>query len=521
MYVTVNDLVDVHALGVSMVAGRAGGANPIRFPHISELEDPTPWLSGGELLLTTGMGLSVAAPEQRAYIERLCDAHLSGLGFGIGFRFDEVPAALREAAEAADFPVLEVPYPVPFIAITEAIATRLTEERLKDAQMSVEVHERLTTMISEGAGPADVLDVVVTLGGGWALLFDLKGDVLASAGAPNLEVPASGEVWAGLPPGLIRRRGPTTASEVSPRGTRVALAVLAGKRHEAVLVFGKERKLDQRERIVVRHAVTVLGLLLASRRAVIEAERRIAGDFLNDAFAARLTGPELERRLELVGFRRGAPLAALVLEASPELDPEALEDLAWATDAALGARSTAVRTAVVAGRVAALITHEDAPSVARSLADEVTGGAGETRRLRVGVGTNVDASDIRSSYLSAIFALRAAPPHWSVASPKDLGAYGFLLGAQSRPVLEGFVNSVLGSLIERDRARASDLVASVRAFIASGGRWQQGADALGVHRHTLRYRVRQAEELLGRDLSSAEDRLELWLALKAHEVLDE
>jgi PucR family transcriptional regulator, purine catabolism regulatory protein len=79
----------------------------------------------------------------------------------------------------------------------------------------------------------------------------------------------------------------------------------------------------------------------------------------------------------------------------------------------------------------------------------------------------------------------------------------------------------LGPLMDRDQAKSSELVASVRAFIESGGRWEPGAEALGVHRHTLRYRVRQAEELLGRDLSSAEDRLEVWLALKAADLLGE
>jgi purine catabolism regulator len=64
-------------------------------------------------------------------------------------------------------------------------------------------------------------------------------------------------------------------------------------------------------------------------------------------------------------------------------------------------------------------------------------------------------------------------------------------------------------------------VDSVRAFIAAGGRWEQGSEALGVHRHTLRYRVRLAEQLLNRDLSLAEDRLEVWLALKAAEILEE
>jgi len=64
-------------------------------------------------------------------------------------------------------------------------------------------------------------------------------------------------------------------------------------------------------------------------------------------------------------------------------------------------------------------------------------------------------------------------------------------------------------------------VESVRSFIAAGGGWERGAEALGIHRHTLRYCVRQAEQLLNRDLGSAEDRLEVWLALKAAEILEE
>jgi purine catabolism regulator len=55
--------------------------------------------------------------------------------------------------------------------------------------------------------------------------------------------------------------------------------------------------------------------------------------------------------------------------------------------------------------------------------------------------------------------------------------------------------------------------------VEASGRWGDAADALGVHRHTLRHRVRRIERLTGRDLTRARDRVELWLALKARELL--
>jgi purine catabolism regulator len=283
---------------------------------------------------------------------------------------------------------------------------------------------------------------------------------------------------------------------------------------------GKDRRLEQRDRIVTRHAVTVLGLLLSARRAVVEAERRIAGDILSEAFSGRLAGGDLERRLELVGFAPASTPTVLVVE--PRDDSGELGDVLWVVDSALGTRCAAVRTAQVGRGIAAVVLHEDPPALARALADELRRALGRSggAALRVGLGTTVLPSSVRDSYLAALFALRAAPAGQDVVLPADLGSYRFLLGAQTRPALEGYVRAVLGPLIERDEVRSSELVDSVRAFIGSGGRWEKGADLLGIHRHTLRYRVRQVEDLLGRDLASAEDRMEVWLALKALDVLN-
>ncbi|MDQ4142891.1 MAG: PucR family transcriptional regulator ligand-binding domain-containing protein [Actinomycetota bacterium] len=525
MPVTVKDLLEVPSLDLRLVAGEAGIERSIRWAHTSELTDPTEWLSGGEFLLTTGMGLQGSAPHQRAYLQRLVDADLAGLGLGLGFGFERVPLPIVEMADEVGFAVVEVPYPTPFIAITEVVSSRLGEDRLRDAQMSVEVHERLTSMVTAGAGPSEVLEQVVQLAPGWAFLFDARGAVTAEAVAKGAHLPDAAEVWAGLPKNILARRGPATAGQAGPRGTSVALAVSTGGGHrpEGVLVFGKQARIEQRDRIVIHHAVTVLGLLLSSRRAVIETERRVAGDVLSEAFEGRLEGKELARRLELVGFGSDARLSVLVIE--QERSEGQVDDLAWAVDAATGARAPTARVGIAGGRVAAVVDHPDPGALAKAVIAEVRETLGEEGNgatgLRIGVGESVDPERIRDSYVAALFALRAAPEMKSIALPSDLGSYGFLLGAQPPGVLDGFVRSVLGPLIDRDKSKSSHLVESVRAFIEAGGRWEQGAEALGVHRHTLRYRVRQAEELLDRNLSEAEDRLEVWLALKAAEILAE
>lgn len=106
---SVRELAELPGLGLELAAGAPGAENAIRWVHVSELADPTPWLEGGELLITTGLGLGETAKARREYVRRLAAHGLAGLAFGIGFGFDEPPAALAEEAERLGFPLLTVP----------------------------------------------------------------------------------------------------------------------------------------------------------------------------------------------------------------------------------------------------------------------------------------------------------------------------------------------------------------------------------------------------------------------------
>src|SRR5687768_14817143 len=219
MPASLSDLLELPGLGLTVVAGKENLDRPVRWAHVSELQDPTPWLKGGELLLTTGMGLKGSPALQRSYIRRCVKAGLAGIGFGVGFDFDEVPPAIVRAAEREGFPILEVPYPVPFIAVVEAVFSALSEDRLREAQYSVEVHDHLASLVSDGAGPPDVVDEVVALTGGWAMLFDMRGEVLAQSARPRVKVPEPIGVWQRLPEGVTGKDGPRTSSELGPNGT--------------------------------------------------------------------------------------------------------------------------------------------------------------------------------------------------------------------------------------------------------------------------------------------------------------
>lgn len=72
---------------------------------------------------------------------------------------------------------------------------------------------------------------------------------------------------------------------------------------------------------------------------------------------------------------------------------------------------------------------------------------------------------------------------------------------------------ILGPLSERTE-EALALRRTLRAYLATGGRANQTVRELAIHRNTLRHRLERIERITGCSLASADDRAELWMALR-------
>lgn len=101
----------------------------------------------------------------------------------------------------------------------------------------------------------------------------------------------------------------------------------------------------------------------------------------------------------------------------------------------------------------------------------------------------------------------------SVASAGDLGPAGLLLHSP-RPALEAFVAAELGPVLDRP-----ELLQTLAAWCETGGRRQETARAVTVHRNSLTYRLARIGELLDADLHEPDVQFRLRTALTAVELL--
>jgi purine catabolism regulator len=143
------------------------------------------------------------------------------------------------------------------------------------------------------------------------------------------------------------------------------------------------------------------------------------------------------------------------------------------------------------------------------------GGAGEDDELVVGLSAPAGPIAAATAYKQAEQALSVARRRGRALVEHEEVAAGSVLPLLADDAVRAFADGLLRALKDHDATGRGDLVASLRAWLSRHGQWDAAAADLGVHRHTLRYRMRRVEEILGRSLDDPDVRMELWLALKA------
>ncbi|MFN8197715.1 MAG: PucR family transcriptional regulator [Nakamurella multipartita] len=261
MALTVRELAQLPELGVHLIAGAAPGApDPITWVHVSELDDPTPFLSGGELLLTTGLfvrdGLDLAG-----YVGKLRDAGVRGLGFGVGLSFAEIPDELVRAADALGLPLLRVPRRTPFIALSRAVSSALAADEYAAVARTFTAQQELTRAALSPQTPARLIRLLARKIDGWAVLLDERGAALATSSERAAAVVPVVAVEVAR---LRDHRGSIGAGfeiDVDGRTDTVSLQpVGAGTRRRGFLAVGRPGPLPSADRHLVNAAVMLLTL---------------------------------------------------------------------------------------------------------------------------------------------------------------------------------------------------------------------------------------------------------------------
>ena len=502
-----SELLADPGLGLEVVAGHAGldRRGPVRWAHISDTPDPTPWLEGGELLLTTGLGVKDSETLQRRLIAGLAARGVVAVGFGTGVTLEAVPPAMVAACDQHGLPLITVPYEVPFLAVTRRVSSHIYEEHFATLRSAVALHRQVLAAVTGGQGIAAVLGTVGrAMPAATLVAFDFAGAELARhdpSGRLDALDPAA--LWSACG-GTTHASTPATLHD----GQAVTRApVRIGDELEAVVVAVTDAPLLEHEVLLFEQGLAGVSLELSRRRSVREAQRDRVDELLEETAAGRSSSGLIDRALGRLGVP--APPAYRVLAVARPEGATAHQLCLVVEDALLPLGRPVVGH--LGGTLYAMVPEGGDDAAARVVSAMRSRGWPEPCIGRSRVKRELDA--LRAALREAHVALLIDDPE-PVRDVDQLGIGGLLAGIRDDLGATDFVDQVLGPVVAHDERESAHLVATLRAYLAHGCRPGPAAAELNVHRHTLTYRLDRIRELTGRDPRAGEHLLEYGLALE-------
>jgi PucR family transcriptional regulator, purine catabolism regulatory protein len=538
----------IASFGPEVVAGAAGLDRPVRWVHVAEALDVGVMLSGGEMVLTTGLLLADDPKAQTAYMESMHGADVAAVVLGLGRAFATTPPALRRAAEQRGMPLIVLHRPAPFAKFTEEVHARLLNERFAAVDLSDRLRSALAALNLSGASLQRLLDEIAAFAGCPVMLVNLAQRVLATAGdrAALSELTRDWDRVSRQVAALATQGSPTPtptppsastsrATTAGPDGWLMAPLEARGQQWARLLLFGYRGPAAE-GRMVAERAAEALAVhrLVGGGDAYTHdgLEGEAAQAMLADLASGTVRPDQLLPRVRALGLpvnrRTFVPLIIRPLNDGTEpldllfrraLTDEGLAGLAAETTTTTGATpSTAVLVSLPRDQDAATaVDRLVLKACEHSQSHSHSPTRGTARRIVVGAGFDCSALDeLPRSFAEAVHVADAAvadPPAGPVARLRDVRLRGLVRLLRDEPELQAFIERELGPLFAEQ-----DLLDVLRSYLRTGRNKSLAAQEHHFSRPALYRRLRSIETLLGVDLDDWDQLVSLYVALLAYDA---
>jgi purine catabolism regulator len=499
MAITVRALMDDVGPQVDLVV-EADLDRDVRWVLTTDLQDPAPYLRGGEVVLTNGLWRELGTTSEE-FVRQLLGADVPALGYGLGS--DRVlPEEVIEACRAAQLTLFSVPYEMPFVHICQAFVGRLQSEEQRAMEAAVELSSQYLSASTEKDSILAILDV---LSRSRSLSVQLLGPGPKARANPRDRI--SDEETLALWRDIAAHAG---ASAFELGGRSVFPIRLPDRAPAYLLVASGLDGLSTDARLAIEQALVFIRRELEYECRLMDSEQRFTDELVDLALAGAHQDHAVRVRLQALELDPTRPLRAIVAcnvdsDASLTLLGEHLRRRGLACALARRGESSVV--------IAQWEEEDTEQALATAVLPELP------PRIVLGFGAVAKGSpSLRASIITAEQAAKYAAarhPAGGFASHSQLGSHEVLLALQDEDIVRGFCEGLLGPLRSYDDAHQSELLSTLEQFLSSGCRWRETADQLCIHVNTLRHRIRRIEGLTGRDLSSMPDRVDFTVALTA------
>jgi PucR family transcriptional regulator, purine catabolism regulatory protein len=531
----------LHQAAAEVVAGASQLSRPVRWVHISEQPDIARYLKGGELLLTTGMGLGMNEALQAKYLAELDEAGIAALAIRLGGTWKVAPPRLVEEARRRELPLIVLHRRIGFIELTEQIHGAIINRQLELLRKAETIGKSFTELVTRGADLSQILHQLARIVRNPVVLEDPAHQLVDFAvfDAPTEEVLATWEARSRGP--LDEGAGRNTALEQVSQAGLWADIQLRDERWGRLHVLPVDGRLDEIDELALDRAVAAVALCLLNEeertRLTDRARASLIADILGDSYggakgfyrrAGSCRAAFQDRTLLTLVLEPQGLASFLEAEDRSETDRRRMRQVfVQETQRAIEASGAVAVSGLDGDAVLAIVGIERGRDM-RTAADEIGAAvceraAGLVEDVVPVVGFSNEASP-RSLRRALEQAAEAAAFGRGRTTPRvvhfaDLGLQHLLLRLSEGPELARFVEGELSLLLDYDARRKTQLVITLRAYLDCGGQKSRAAKVLSIERRSLYHRLKRIAEVLKADLDDEEMQLRLRLALRGLDLL--
>ncbi|MBJ9974036.1 PucR family transcriptional regulator [Pseudomonas sp. S75] len=468
---TVEDLVAIERLQLQIAAGAGGSRRVINWAHTVELPDPWRWVSPGDLVMTTGLGLPEAAEAQVAWLRQLVQSNASALVIAPCPAAPAPSQAMLDAAELLLFPIVLASFELEFVKLSHHVI----ESVLQAQRERFNASERLFQTYAQALRQAP----------------DLGGRLLILANSLNMNLALEDAVSGAL---LVSTAGATPA--LQRQGERIPIA----GRVRTNLLMSRQARRNGDDSMLVRSLVGLLAVEIERLMINRDQQREESAALLHtllDTAELKLALPMLERR----------GLTGTLVSLAVRTDDKGLwpvSELHHAPDFHQACPLMSVEQGLL------LMICRDDPALLDVLERNL--GAGTVMGISAPIAM---ATGVHESVRQARLALSQAEDLGRARLRYGEAELGLIMAPKSLAEARALVGRYLGPLIAHDRLQNAALLPTLTAFLRNDGSWKATAFDLGIHRQTLVYRLKLVEQLTGIKPTTTQGIARFWIALEA------
>ncbi|GFZ95116.1 PucR family transcriptional regulator [Paenibacillus marchantiophytorum] len=523
-----------------LAGGQEGLQRLVRWVHIIEVIHFEQLLQGGEMILTTGAAFKSDTSAFMTYLDQLIHNQVACLCIEMGHNLTTIPQEWIAAADAYQLPLIIFPQSVRFIDITQDIHAYMINQHHKALQDLEKISREFHRMTLTSQGVSHVLGLLQSSTKAQVIYVPLEGQ-------PKFIPPLASresEPWLVFLANKLEH-SPESSTAASPSvwdvngQTIIIQPVGAMGKTWAHLLLVLSCKPQEYEYLILDSASLSIAQDLLRKRYMDERKLYTQTLWVDDLLHLRIRDEEQIKVLIGNEFKKLNELAFYVILIEFEHDQDEQQNLPNEGLESLGIHlSLVVRSLFEQHTFHPLITlknnrlvivaFDKAPKrpskdrlqmIFQSLLQMK---AEERMKLIIGVGQrNRSFMQAHVSYQEAIQAISMASTlHGSVMFFDQLGVFQLLFHIADKAILQGFVRTYLGPIIDHDQLKGSELLRTLKVYLDNDGSKQVAAQQLFIVRQSLYYRLEKIEELLGSDYMLPEKRLALQVGIRAYQLVN-